>query len=182
MSRAQFFHKYLGNIHLNSAKVDWPSQDLRYLQKQSWDASLKQLVAAAKVESSVQALLAATCPADDLGPVLQGDSPATWSGWLPPSTLRDAAALSSRVLKVEYSGFNGPRGYESLAQVRLQLPSRLHLRHSQPHMLCSQQIGVISDVKARVPRTAYKGVVALRHNSCIKLLVPAQWSIDFDSQ
>jgi hypothetical protein len=44
------------------------------------------------------------------------------------------------------------------------------------HLTRVQRFGFINDVKAGVPRTAYLGgVVTIRHNGCLKLLVPADW-------
>lgn len=36
----------------------------------------------------------------------------------------------------------------------------------------ARRFGFISDAKAGVPRTAYKGVVTIHHNGCKKLFVP----------
>lgn len=44
-----------------------------------------------------------------------------------------------------------------------------------PSLPRAQKFGFINDVKAGVPRTAYAGVVHIRHNGCVKLLVPADF-------
>lgn len=38
--------------------------------------------------------------------------------------------------------------------------------------LLAQQFGFMADVKAGVPRTAYKGVVTVRYHGCRVFLVP----------
>lgn len=45
---------------------------------------------------------------------------------------------------------------------------------AHPHPPPLQSFGYINDIKADVPRTAYKGVVMLRHKGCRKLLLPEQ--------
>jgi GNT-I family len=55
-------------------------------------------------------------------------------------------------VKALYSNFDGPGGYAQAARM----------------------MGFIDDVKAGVPRTAYKGVTIFKHNGCRKLLVDAE--------
>jgi hypothetical protein len=54
-------------------------------------------------------------------------------------------------------------------------------RHSDPsprvplrHLPCRPQaFRFIEDIKAGVPRTAYKGTVMVKHNKCRKFIVPS---------
>jgi hypothetical protein len=41
-----------------------------------------------------------------------------------------------------------------------------------PFSLHAQAFRYIDDIKAGVPRTAYKGIVSLKHNGCRKFIVP----------
>lgn len=50
-------------------------------------------------------------------------------------------------------------------------PSAAMCRHLPP----PQRMGYIDDVKARVPRTAYRGVVTIKHRGCRKLVVPSDF-------
>lgn len=128
VSRAQFFHKYLGNIHLNTAPAQWGSADLSYLDKAQWDSDLAAVVGGASKSASVAALAQQSCgPSPDLAApvVFPGEH-----GWLAPSTMQAAGGLGAAAFKVEYSGFTGAGGYERLAQVR---PPNGASAHCTPH-------------------------------------------------
>ena len=64
------------------------------------------------------------------------------------------------------------RGWEGRAEGTERPRSRpLPLLRLPPH---PQSFGFLGDLKAGVPRTAYLGVVSVRHRGCRKLLVPAE--------
>lgn len=181
VSRAQFFAQYLGNIKLNDVPVDWASLDLSYLDRPTYDAALAADVARARLVG-VEEAVTAVCP------------PGAGGG-------KDAPLPA---VKTTYAGFEGPAGYEGVAQVRgtggrasgvdggkgcvsgrrAAASPACHAAQLSPNppvppftaLLLPQRFGFINDVKAGVPRTAYLGgVVAIRHNGCLKLLVPADW-------
>jgi hypothetical protein len=94
VSRAQFFAQYLGNIKLNDVPVDWASLDLSYLDRAVYDAALAADVARARLVG-VEEAVTAVCP--------------------PNAAAGKDAPLPA--VKTTYAGFDGPAGYEGVAQV-----------------------------------------------------------------
>lgn len=173
VSQAQFFQQYLGNIHLNSVSVQWTALNLRYLGQGEWDADLQTVLAAAQSVPTVAAFQAKTCQQLYAG-VLEGSVvlPAHHN-WLPPRVMRDAQQIQRQAVMLTY---RSNREYEAFARVSDVYAHAVCVRYcgSWLTVACNlQQLGIITDIKANVPRTAYHGVVPLRHNGCLKLLIPA---------
>ena len=53
-SHGQYYRKYLQPIRLNSDDINWPSQDLQYLDAAAYDSWLKATVAGAKLIAGVE--------------------------------------------------------------------------------------------------------------------------------
>ena len=156
--------------------------DLGYLSPSRWDSDLQTVLASARTMPGVQAFKSASCTELYAG-ALAGEGGADSSGghnWLPDGTMQDPGKINQQAIVLKY---RSNREYESFARVSDVLPDAwcalctLCLARTAILTCCSvQQLGIITDIKANVPRTAYKGVVPLRHSGCLKLLVPATTS------
>ena len=151
VSQAQFFSRYLATVRLNDVPVDWAAEDLSYLAKGAYDAALLAAVAgAARVD-----------PGEVFARSCEGAAAAG-----PPPVL--AAPYADEAAYVRLADVS--RG--GRAEVTKRPRSRpLPLLPLPPH---PQSFGFLGDLKAGVPRTAYLGVVSVRHRGCRKLLVPAE--------
>ncbi len=114
VSRAQFFHQYLGNIHLNTVAVPWTQLDLQYLSKQQWDADLTKVVRSARVGTSVAELQAATCPEVYAGALQSLAALPREHNWLPAEVMADERRIMKQAIVLRYAS---NQQYEGFARV-----------------------------------------------------------------
>jgi alpha-1,3-mannosyl-glycoprotein beta-1,2-N-acetylglucosaminyltransferase len=137
VSSSQFFDEFLATIHLNAAPIEWSVEDLSYLALERWDEAFEASVAAARLETSLEAFISVTC-----GGVSASSSGLDLSGALV------TAAAGVPIAPDAAFAYDGEEGYKAVARA-------LHF---------------IDDIKAGVPRTAYRGVTVLKHGGCAKFL------------
>ena len=156
VSSGQFFDDFLARTVLDEVRVPWvalaKSGELDFLLGPTrYDARLAlALEGAALVGGSPAAVNAAAGSAGSgMG------SGANWAGasWAPSAWLDPASASGSGALRVEYA--------------------------DGQFVAAARQLGIMTDIKAGVPRTAYRGVVAIRrgHAARLVLLVPQSLSL-----
>jgi alpha-1,3-mannosyl-glycoprotein beta-1,2-N-acetylglucosaminyltransferase len=140
VSQAQFFDAYLGTIHLNDRAVDFQQEDLSYLQPRTYDAKFMEAVRSARVVT-IDELLHMKIRAHD------------------PSSTPD---------------FNGAQlGFCDAPQSCLRLEYKGLGEHSPNPPTCmyyAKRLGIMADVKANIFRTAYHGVVTIRHRGFVLFL------------
>jgi alpha-1,3-mannosyl-glycoprotein beta-1,2-N-acetylglucosaminyltransferase len=156
VSSGQFFDDFLARTVLDEVRVPWVALakggELDFLLGATrYDARLALALEGAALVGGPPAAVNAAAGSAGSGM----GSGANWAGasWAPSAWLDPASASGSGALRVEYA--------------------------EGQFVAAARQLGIMTDIKAGVPRTAYRGVVAIRrgHAARLVLLVPQSLSL-----
>ncbi|KAL7558425.1 hypothetical protein ACA910_015767 [Epithemia clementina (nom. ined.)] len=144
------FGQSLQQIHLNTVPVSWKQQDLSYLQRDQFDSDYWHLIQSTTLVHSLE----------EVKQQLQQQNQNIGSSRQASMNLRNGNTNQNEKV---------PTGTDPASASVF----RLEYHNQNPEFVrLARQLGLFTDEKAGVPRTAYKGVVETWYNHAMILLTP----------